>query len=82
MLWSCKGWLNSGKQYVILSLHVYRFTLLIGFVCLEMLILETYLKKLFNQAFIAYKKHVNLLEGWLSSHSVKLCINSFDVLPD
>ena len=50
MLWSCEGWLNSGKEYVILPQYVYRSSL---FVCLQMLILETYQKKLCNLAFRA-----------------------------
>lgn len=58
MLWSCEGWLNSGKEYALSSQHVYRFSLLLVFVCLEMLILETYLKEQCNQAFIATKKSI------------------------
>ena len=41
ILWSCEHWLNSGKEYFLLSQHVLRFSLLPVFVCLEMLIVET-----------------------------------------
>ena len=45
MLWSCEGWLNSDKEYVLLSKYVYRFSLLPVFVCVEMLILETVIRR-------------------------------------
>jgi hypothetical protein len=44
MLWSCEGWLNSGKEDVLLSHYVYRFSRLPGFVFTEMFILETVIR--------------------------------------
>jgi hypothetical protein len=44
MLWSCEGWQNSGKEYYFIS-ERHRLSLLPGFVFLEMLILETVIRR-------------------------------------
>jgi hypothetical protein len=56
MLCSCEGWLNSGKEYVLLSQHVYRFSRLPVFSLLGNVdIGDCYQKKPCNLVFIAAK---------------------------
>jgi hypothetical protein len=54
MFWSCEGWLNSGKEYDLLSQHVYRFSHLPVFFFFLLRNVDTgdHLKKQCNQKCI------------------------------
>jgi hypothetical protein len=88
MLWSCEGWLNSGKEYVLLSQDCYRISLILVF-CL-LVNVDTgdyYQKKLCNLSFIAAKKYIafNWKVGYpptMDRRNVKLSITRFDILQD